>query len=64
LSGGHGYPPPHQPHCLGCGDRNPASMGLRPRADGERVVRSHVTLDQRHEGAPGFAHGGAVATVG
>lgn len=37
-------------------------MGLRLRLDGERV-RGHVTLDRRHEGAPGFAHGGAVATV-
>lgn len=54
--------PPHQPHCLGCGDRNPGSMGLRLRLDGDRV-RGYVTLDRRHEGAPGFAHGGAVATV-
>lgn len=56
------YLPPHQPNCLGCGDRNPGSMGIRLRRDGERV-RGEVTLDQRHEGAPGFAHGGAVATV-
>lgn len=56
------YLPPHQPNCLGCGDRNPASMGIRLRRDGERI-RGEVTLDERHEGAPGFAHGGAVATV-
>ncbi len=37
-------------------------MGLRLWLDGERV-RGEVTLDRRHEGAPGFAHGGAVATV-
>ena len=54
--------PPHQPNCLGCGDRNPGSMGLRLRVDGERVT-GEVTLDERHEGAPGFAHGGAIATV-
>lgn len=54
--------PPHHPHCMGCGDRNPGSMGLRLRIDGDRV-RGRVTLDRRHEGAPGFAHGGAVATV-
>ena len=53
---------PHQPNCLGCGEDNPGSMGLRLHADGERV-RGTVTLDRRHEGAPGFAHGGAVATV-
>ncbi|HEV2076124.1 MAG TPA: PaaI family thioesterase [Thermoleophilaceae bacterium] len=54
--------PPHHPNCLGCGDENPASMGLRLRRDGDRV-RGEVTLDRRHEGAPGFAHGGAVATI-
>jgi acyl-coenzyme A thioesterase PaaI-like protein len=37
-------------------------MGVRLRAAGERVTGT-VTLDRRHEGAPGFAHGGAVATV-
>lgn len=57
-----GWLPPHQPNCLGCGDRNPGSMGLRLRRDGE-AVGGEVTLDRRHEGAPGFAHGGAVATV-
>lgn len=57
-----GQLPPHQPHCLGCGDQNPASLGLRMRRDGDRI-RGHVTLDRRHEGAPGFAHGGAVSTV-
>jgi acyl-coenzyme A thioesterase PaaI-like protein len=54
--------PPHQPNCLGCGDENPGSMGLRMWAEGERI-RGEVTLDRRHEGAPGFAHGGAIATV-
>ena len=52
----------HQPHCLGCGPENPASMGVRLRVEGERVLGS-VRFDRRQEGAPGFAHGGAVATV-
>jgi len=30
--------------------------------DGD-VVRTHLRLDGRHEGAPGFAHGGIVATI-
>jgi acyl-coenzyme A thioesterase PaaI-like protein len=54
--------PPHQPHCLGCGDQNPASLGLRLRRDGDRI-RGEFTLDRRHEGAPGFAHGGAISTA-
>ncbi len=37
-------------------------MGLRLEIDGERV-RGRVELDRRHEGAPGFAHGGAIATI-
>lgn len=37
-------------------------MGLRLRIEDDRV-RGEVKLDRRHEGAPGFAHGGAVATV-
>lgn len=62
MSTSDGRLPPHQPHCLGCGDQNPASLGLRLRREGDRV-RGDVTLDRRHEGAPGFAHGGAVSTV-
>lgn len=57
-----GTVPAHQPHCLGCGPENPASMGLRMQVVGERV-RGRVRFDRRQEGAPGFAHGGAVATV-
>jgi len=54
--------PFHQPHCLGCGPENPASMGLKLRVAEERVL-GRVRFDRRQEGAPGFAHGGAVATV-
>ena len=53
---------PHHPNCMGCGDENPCGMGLRFRIEDKRVYGA-VTFDSRHEGAPGFAHGGAVATV-
>lgn len=53
---------PHHDHCLGCGPANPAGMGLQFQITGERV-RSPLRLDRRHEGAPGFVHGGAVATA-
>ena len=58
----HDWYPPHQPNCLGCGPENPASLGIRMRPDGEGVT-GEVTFKPQHEGAPGFAHGGAVATV-
>lgn len=54
--------PAHQPHCMGCGPENPAGMGLRLSIVGDRV-EGQVRFDRRQEGAPGFAHGGAVATV-
>lgn len=37
-------------------------MGLRLVSEAERVS-GEVTLDRRHEGAPGYAHGGAIATL-
>jgi acyl-coenzyme A thioesterase PaaI-like protein len=52
----------HHPHCIGCGRENPGSLGLRFVADGERV-RATCTFDDRHQGAPGFVHGGSLATA-
>lgn len=54
--------PPHHPHCLGCGPDNPHGHHLLVRRRGDGVVATHV-FDERHVGAPGIAHGGAVATV-
>jgi len=54
--------PPHHSNCMGCGDENAAGVGMRMARDGDRV-RGSVTLDRRHEGAPGYAHGGAVSTI-
>jgi acyl-coenzyme A thioesterase PaaI-like protein len=52
----------HHPHCIGCGRENPGSIGLRFVAHGERV-RATCTFDERHQGAPGFVHGGSLATA-
>jgi acyl-coenzyme A thioesterase PaaI-like protein len=54
--------PPHHANCMGCGPENPAGIGMRMTRDGDRV-RGSVTLDRRHQGAPGYAHGGAVSTI-
>jgi uncharacterized protein (TIGR00369 family) len=54
--------PFHHAGCLGCGTANPNTMGIHVRAEGGRVV-GHVRFDEHQAGAPGFAHGGAVATV-
>jgi acyl-coenzyme A thioesterase PaaI-like protein len=54
--------PSHHDHCLGCGAQNPHGHHLRVFSESDGVVATH-TFDDRHVGAPGIAHGGAVATV-
>ncbi len=54
--------PPHYPTCLGCGPDAPQGYHLQVRRDGDGVLAEHV-FGARHSGAPGIAHGGAVATV-
>lgn len=54
--------PQHPPECLACGTANPASMGLRLRRDGDRVV-GQVTLSAWHQGATGYVHGGMTAML-
>ena len=54
--------PPHYPTCLGCGPDAAQGYHLQVRRDGDEVVAEHV-FEERHSGAPGIAHGGAVATV-
>lgn len=54
--------PAHHDHCLGCGADNPHGHHLRATRQRDRVLAEH-TFDDRHMGAPGIVHGGAVATV-
>ncbi|CDZ87118.1 PaaI family thioesterase [Rhodococcus ruber] len=54
--------PPHHPRCLGCGPANPHGHHLRALRGKDGVFAYHV-FDERHIGAPGIAHGGAVATI-
>ncbi len=54
--------PPHYPTCLGCGPEALSGFHLQVRREGDEMVARHVFLE-RHSGAPGVAHGGAVATV-
>ena len=60
--GGDGPLPPHYPTCLGCGPDAEQGFHLCVRREGDEVVTEHV-FEVRHSGAPGIAHGGAVATV-
>jgi len=52
--------PPHSPYCAGCGPRNLAGLGLRAVRTRTGVESVHAFSDAE-VGAPGIAHGGAVA---
>ena len=56
--------PAHMPGCFGCGQDNPHGIGIRVRVadQPDSVVCDHV-FDHRHRGAPGVAHGGAIAAA-
>ncbi|WP_067715345.1 PaaI family thioesterase [Nocardia yamanashiensis] len=54
--------PPHHPGCFGCGPANPASPRITFQRQGN-LVKGTFTLDLRHQGAPGVAHGGILAAA-
>lgn len=58
----NGVIPPHHDNCLGCGPENGAGLQMAMRSRDNDVV-ADLVLDRRHEGAPGLAHGGAIATA-
>ena len=55
--------PSHGPGCYGCGADNPSGFRLVARADEGQAVVAELTFDDRHLGAPGLVHGGAIAGV-
>ncbi len=51
-------------HCFGCGPRNPEGLHLQFAIDREaHVAMAPVRLDERYQGAPGYVHGGIIATL-
>ncbi|MEV6774171.1 PaaI family thioesterase [Nocardia sp. NPDC051030] len=54
--------PPHHGGCFGCGPSNPASPRIVFERRGD-AVRGTFTMDERHQGAPGVAHGGIIAAA-
>ncbi|UGY94061.1 PaaI family thioesterase [Streptomyces gobiensis] len=53
----------HYDQCFGCGDWQPHGLHLAARA-GEGVnVTAEFTVTPDHQGAPGLAHGGVLATA-
>lgn len=53
----------HYGQCFGCGDAQPHGLHLRARAGEGVSVTAEFTVQAAHQGAPGLAHGGALATA-
>ena len=51
-------------HCFGCGPNNPEGLHLSFTIDREvHTAATTVLLDERYQGAPGYVHGGIIATL-
>jgi len=57
-----GVLPPHWPTCFGCGPESETGLHAVSRRVGDEIHCTY-TFTARHEGAPGIAHGGAVAAL-
>ncbi len=51
-------------HCFGCGPKNPEGLHLSFKIDSDaHTASATVVLDERYQGAPGYVHGGIIATL-
>ena len=53
----------HYEHCFGCGEAQPHGLHLQARAGEGVSVTAEFTVKPAHQGAPGLAHGGVLATA-
>ena len=53
----------HYDQCFGCGDGQPHGLHLEARAGDGVSVTAEFTVKAAHQGAPGLAHGGVLATA-
>lgn len=54
--------PSHYKRCFGCGEEHPT--GLHMTVEGsDRTVRGSFQVTEHHQGAPGLAHGGVIASA-
>jgi hypothetical protein len=53
----------HYDRCFGCGDGQPHGLHLEARAGDGVSVSAEFTVKEAHQGAPGLAHGGVLATA-
>ncbi|MFP1629707.1 PaaI family thioesterase [Streptomyces sp. 5K101] len=53
----------HYDQCFGCGGAQPHGLHLAARAEEGVRVTAEFTVKPAHQGAPGLAHGGVLATA-
>ncbi|MEU5276411.1 PaaI family thioesterase [Streptomyces asoensis] len=53
----------HYEHCFGCGGAQTHGLHLEARAGEGVTVTAEFTVQPAHQGAPGLAHGGILATA-
>ncbi|MCH0561833.1 MULTISPECIES: PaaI family thioesterase [unclassified Streptomyces] len=53
----------HYEHCFGCGGGQPHGLHLEARAGEGVSLTAEFTVQSAHQGAPGLAHGGVLATA-
>ncbi|MGP3982841.1 PaaI family thioesterase [Streptomyces sp. KR80] len=53
----------HYDQCFGCGGKQAHGLGLAARAGEGVSVTAEFTVKPAHQGAPGLAHGGVLATA-
>ncbi|WP_159773851.1 PaaI family thioesterase [Streptomyces sp. HM190] len=53
----------HYGQCFGCGDEQPHGLHLQARAGEGVSLTAEFTVKAAHQGAPGLAHGGVLATA-
>jgi acyl-coenzyme A thioesterase PaaI-like protein len=55
--------PPHYASCFGCGDEHPTGLHLSVTVREGVAVDALFRVAEAHQGAPGLAHGGVLATA-
>ncbi|MGW0083808.1 PaaI family thioesterase [Streptomyces sp. NPDC003393] len=53
----------HYDECFGCGGSQPHGLHLQARAGEGVSITAEFTVQPAHQGAPGLAHGGVLATA-
>ncbi|MFJ2114919.1 MULTISPECIES: PaaI family thioesterase [unclassified Streptomyces] len=54
---------PHYEHCFGCGEAQPHGLRLVTRAGDGVNITAEFRVKPAHQGAPGLAHGGVLASA-